>query len=75
MFFGGFVSRQGMAEESISKFENYDNMNLKTENNNKRLKKKNQPNRICKNCGTPKKDIKYMQYQKRKKQGKEQKQY
>lgn len=40
MFFGGFVSRQGMAEESISKFENYDNMNLKTENNNKRLKKK-----------------------------------
>lgn len=40
MFFGGFVSRQGMVEESISKFENYDNMNLKTENNNKRLKKK-----------------------------------
>lgn len=38
MFFGGFISRQGMTEESISKFEN--SMNLKTENNNKRLKKK-----------------------------------
>ena len=38
-FFGGFISRQGMAEESISKFENYDNMNLKMENN-KSLKKK-----------------------------------
>lgn len=73
MFFGGFISRQGMTEESISKFEN--SMNLKTGNNNKRLKKKNQPNRICKNCGTPKKDVTYMQCQKRKKQGKEQKQY
>ena len=39
VFFGGFISRQGMAEESISKFENYDNMNLKMENN-KSLKKK-----------------------------------
>lgn len=38
-FFGGFISRQGMAEERISKFENYDNMNLKMENN-KSLKKK-----------------------------------
>lgn len=38
--FGGFVSRQGMVEESISRFENYDNMNLKTENKTKKTKKK-----------------------------------
>lgn len=54
MFLKADLLVDGVVEESISKFENYDNMNLKTENNNKRLKK-NQPNRICKNCGTPKK--------------------
>lgn len=44
MFFGGFISRQGMAEESISKFKNYNTMNLKTEKTitKKRLKKINQ---------------------------------
>lgn len=53
MFFGGFISRQGMTEESISKFEN--SMNLKTENNNKRLKKKINQTEYAKTVGHLKK--------------------
>lgn len=52
MFFGGFISRQGMTEESISKFEN--SMNLKT-GNNKRLKKKINQTEYAKTVGHLKK--------------------